>query len=344
MRLLQAMAGAPVGGAETFFLRLALALQRAGQEQRVLLRRNPAREDALGAGGVSFATAPFGGVFDLRTRAKFRAEIDRYRPDIVLSWMNRATAACPDRRADRPVVHLGTPRGYYQIKYYRRCDHLVCATDGIAAYFIAEGWAGERIAVIPNFAPDARAAAVPRSALDTPEEAPLLLALGRLHRNKGFDVLLAALARLPDHYLWLGGAGPLEGALKRQARELGVAPRVRFLGWRDDTPALLAAADVLVCSSRHEPFGNIVIEAWAHGVPLVAAAASGPGALIEDGVSGLLAPIDDAPALAAALRRVGAEAGLAQTLADGGRAAYDRSYSEDVVVRSYMDLFERLAG
>lgn len=344
MRLLQAIAGAEVGGAETFFARLAVALQHAGQQQRVLMRPHRGREGALLAAGVDVVTTPFGAALDFFTPLRFRTEIKRYRPDIVLSWMNRATVRCPDSTPGRGFVHLGTPRGYYRIKYYRSCDHLVCATPDIAEYFVAEGWPRERITAIANFAPEAHADAVPRSDLDTPEGAPLLLALGRLHANKGFDVLLAALALLPDHYLWLGGAGPLEGALKKQARECGVAERVRFLGWRDDTPALFAAADVFVCSSRHEPFGNIIIEAWAQGVPVAAAAATGPGALIEHGSSGLLAPVDDAAALADAVRRLGAEPGLAQSLTDGGRRSFETDYSEGVVVRRYIDLFERLAG
>lgn len=344
MRLLQAMAGAEMGGAETFFIRLAVALQYAGQQQRVLIRPHRGREAALRAAGVDVVTAPFGGALEIFTPLRFRSQINGYRPDIVLSWMNRATARCPAVTPGRAFVHLGTPRGYYRIKYYRSCDHLVCATPDIAAYFVAEGWPRERITAIPNFAPDLHADAVPRSDLETPEGAPLLLALGRLHANKGFDVLLAALALLPDHYLWLGGAGPLEGALKKQARECGVAGRVRFLGWRDDTAALFAAADVFVCSSRHEPFGNIIIEAWAQGVPVAAAAATGPGALIDDGISGLLAPVDDAAALADAVRRLAAEPGLAQALGEGGRRSFENDHSEDVVVRRYMDLFERLTG
>ena len=339
------MAGAKVGGAETFFTRLVVALQRAGQAQRVVMRPDAAREAALGAAGVDVVRAPFGGMLDLLTPLRFRREIDRYRPDIVLSWMNRATARCPAKTPARSFVHLGTPRGYYQIKYYRNCDHMVCATRSIAEYFVAEGWPRDRITAIPNFAPDLRIkAAASRRALDTPEGAPVLLALGRLHVNKGFDVLLTALAELPGHYLWLGGSGPLEGSLKKLARELGVASRVRFLGWREDTPALLAAADVFVCSSRHEPFGNIVIEAWAQGIPVVAAAASGPSALIEDGASGLLVPVDDAAALAGAVRRIADKPGLVQALSDGGRAAFEKDYREDVVVRRYMDLFQRLAG
>src|SRR3546814_2771750 len=67
-------------------------------------------------------------------------------------------------------------------------------------------------------------------------------------------------------WLWLAGEGPRRRALMQQAARLGLGDRVRFLGWRDDVAALLRAADVFLCPSRHEPLGNVVIEAWAHGL------------------------------------------------------------------------------
>ena len=171
----------------------------------------------------------------------------------------------------------------------------------------------------------------------------MLLALGRLHENKAFDVLLAAMAQLPEVWLWLAGSGPLETELKRQAARLGVAGRVRFLGWRDDLPALAAAADLIVVPSRHEPLGNVVLEAWAQRRPLVAAASQGPGALIRTEQSGLLVPVDDAPALAAAIRRVLEEPGLAGRLVEGGWAAFQADYTEEKCVARYLALFEHLA-
>ena len=344
MRLLQAMAGARHGGAETFFCRLAHGLQQAGVDQRVLIRPFADRLDSLAKAGVDAGSARFGGPFDLVTRARFRTEIDKFRPDIVLTWMNRATRFCPRTRVNKRFLHVGTPRGYYPLKYYRRCDYIVCATDDIAGFYTEQGWPEERIHVIPNFVAYTEMAPQPRQALDTPEDVRLLLALGRLHRNKGFDVLLKALADLPDHWLWLAGTGPLEARLKAMAGDLGVSERVRFLGWREDTPALFAAADIFVCPSRHEPFGNIVIEAWAHGVPVVAAASQGPKALIETGVGGMLVPADDPTALAESISTVSGDRDLAARLAAGGRAAYADGYTEAIGVDSYLDFFGRILG
>ncbi|MGO8918585.1 MAG: glycosyltransferase [Stellaceae bacterium] len=339
MRLLQAMAGARHGGAEAFFVRLVLALHRAGQEQRVLIREDAARAAALRRGGIEPLQLPFGGWLDIVTRLGFRRAITQYRPQVVLTWMNRASRLCP--RGD--FVHVARLGGYYDLKYYRRCDHLIANTRDIAAYLVGQGWPQDRVHYLPNFVAVAPAAPVARASLATPAEAPLALALGRLHANKGFDTLLAALPLLPEVYLWLAGEGDQRDALERQARSLGLAERVRFLGWREDTAALLAAADLLVCPSRHEPLGNVVIEAWAAARPVVATASAGPRALISQDETGLLVPVDDAGALAAALRRLVADPAFRARLAAAGRAAYEAEYSEARVTGLYRDFLAAVA-
>jgi glycosyltransferase involved in cell wall biosynthesis len=180
---------------------------------------------------------------------------------------------------------------------------------------------------------------VDRAAHDTPAEAPLLLAMGRLHEAKAHDVALTALAQLPEAYLWIAGAGPLEAKLQAMAAALGVDRRVRFLGWRTDASALYRAADVCVFPSRYEPLGNVVIQAWAHGLPVVAAASQGPAALIRDGSDGLLVPVDDADALAAATRRLLAEPAFAADLAQAGAARVAADFSEAAVVAQWKQLF-----
>jgi glycosyltransferase involved in cell wall biosynthesis len=102
---------------------------------------------------------------------------------------------------------------------------------------------------------------------------------------------------------------------------------------------LLAAADFLVCPSRHEPLGNVVIEAWAAGRAVLAAAAAGPSELIAEGESGLLVPVDDVPALAGALRRLAGDPALRARLAAAGHAAYLAQFTEAAVVRRYRDFF-----
>jgi glycosyltransferase involved in cell wall biosynthesis len=282
----------------------------------------------------------FGGRFDLWTRYHFRRAIAEFRPRIVLTWMNRATQLCP--RGD--FVHVARLGGYYDLKFYRRCDHLIANTRDIAAYVRREGWPEERVHYLPNFVTVDDAAPLSRDTFATPPAVPLALALGRFHPNKGFDLLLDAVASLPQLHLWLAGDGPLRAALEQRAAVLGIAPRVRFLGWRGDVSALLAAADFLVCPSRHEPLGNVILEAWAARRPVVATASEGPSALIIDGESGLLVPREDVSALVRAMRRLIAEPPLRERLAAGGFAAYAAEYSEASVVRRYREFLARVAA
>jgi glycosyltransferase involved in cell wall biosynthesis len=131
-------------------------------------------------------------------------------------------------------------------------------------------------------------------------------------------------------------------ALLTLAIKLGVIDRVKFLGWRKDTGALLESADCLVCPSRIEPLGNVILEAWAHRRPVVAAASAGPVGLIEDGRTGLLAPIDNFHALAARLRRVLDDAAFAESLGENGHAVYTARFSKQAVLCRYVEFFSKV--
>ncbi len=341
MRLMQAMAGRRPGGAEGFFVRLARALGEAGLDQRLLVRRGATCVPELRSDRLDPLELSFGGVLDLGTPSRFRRAVADFGPDVVMTWMNRASRFCPRAPVrGRRFVHVGRLGGYYNLKYYRRCDHLIANTQDIVAYVCRQGWEPERVHYLPNFVDAETAAPVPRDSLDTPDEATLLLALGRLHPNKGFDVLLHALVQVPGAVLWLAGTGPLATELPTLAARLGVAGRVRFLGWRRDVASLLAAADVLVCPSRHEPLGNVVIEAWAQQTPVVAAAAAGPAALVRDSESGLLVPIDDADDLAAAIARMIAAPDLAARLVAAGRSVFEATFAEAAVVPRYLSFLD----
>ena len=338
MRVLQAMAGAEWGGAEAFFVRLAIAFEKAGLEQRVVIRRNAERASILRAGGISPVELPFGGAFDFKTGGALKKQIKDFKPDIVLTWMNRATKMCP--KGD--FVHVARLGGYYDLKYYQRCDHLVGNTEDIVDYLGKQGWPREKAHYLPNFVNSERVAPLSRKQFFTPERAPLVLGLGRLHENKAFDTLLRAIARVPDAYLWLAGDGPLRGELEKLAEELAIKPRVRFLGWRDDTAALFATADLFVCPSRHEPLGNVVIESWAQGVPVVAADSLGPGTLIEQEKNGILVPIDDPVSLGNAIKYTFQDSDMAAGLAEAGYAAFKENFTEQKVVDRYVSFFESI--
>ncbi len=338
LRVMQVMAGAREGGAETFFVSLVLALHRAGLDQLVVIRRNLARSMALSHGGVEPVELPFGRWFDFHTVPVLRRQAKIYQPHVVMTWMNRASGAFP--RGD--FLRLARLGGFYDTKYYRRCDHLIGITPGIVEHVVAQGWPHARAHYLPNFAAVGDADPVARARLDTPAEVPLLLALGRLHQAKAIDVLLQALILETRPYLWVAGDGPLRAELHALARKLGVAERVRFLGWRDDRDALFGAADICVFPSRYEPHGTVTMEAWGHRTPLVAAASAGPAAYVRDGEDGLLVPTDDAPALAAAIGRVIDQPALAAHLVAGGWRRHQDEFTEAACVARYLQLCQKL--
>jgi glycosyltransferase involved in cell wall biosynthesis len=336
MSVLHLLGSGGEGGAETYFVELVAALQRAGVEQACAIRRNPGREKALAGAGVPVRPLSFGNPFDLFTRPGVAAMARATDARLLVAWMNRAARHTPRG----PWARVGRLGGYYKLKNYRGFDALVGNTQDIVDWVIAQGWPADRVRHIPNFAaaPE-EVTPVDRASLDTPEGAPLLLGMGRLHSAKAHDVSLKALKALPGAYLWIAGVGSLEGQLKTLAQSLGVLDRVRFLGWRPDPSSLYRAADVCLFPSRYEPLGNVVIQAWAHGLPVIAAASQGPAALIRDGEDGLLVPIDDDQALAAKAAALLADPMQRIRLIQNGHARVEAEFSQAAVIGQWRELF-----
>jgi len=163
---------------------------------------------------------------------------------------------------------------------YRRADCVICQSRAMAQDLAAVAWLGaDRIAVLPKPIDIAGVLA----ALDGPSRwsgaGPHLLAVGRLSREKGFDLLLTALVRVREQFpgadLVLCGAGPEETALKAQCRSLGLESAVRFSGHVDSPYVFFPEAAVFVLSSHHEGMPNALLEAAAAGLPIVALPSSG---------------------------------------------------------------------
>lgn len=342
MRIFHLMAGKGNGGAETYAADMMLALHEQGVTQQVVMAAAQPRVAALQRAGVPVRTdclrSPFG---FLQRRAVARAVAD-FKPDLVHCWMRRAASLVPAL----PMPVIGWFGGYYEVLHFPHCSHFIGVTPDIVAHQRAQGIAPKRSFFVPTFpvtetgAPQSREQL--RVALQTPADAAVLLTLSRLHPKKGLDTLIQALKDLPGCVLWLAGDGPLQATLAAQAERVGVLPRVRFLGWRTDRGALLQAADICVLPSRYEPFGTVMLEAWAAGVPLVAAAAAGPAAFVKSGENGLLVPVSDAAALAAAIRELRSEPDLRQKIVDGGRTAYENQFTRPAVTAQLHQLYRQI--
>ena len=158
-------------------------------------------------------------------------------------------------------------------------------------------------------------------AFDAPaREQDLLVAVGRLGRMKGFDLLIDAFAAVEHGRLDIVGDGPERDALQQQISALGLDDRVRLLGERDAAGVAerIAAATAVVVPSRSESFGIVALEAWRGGAPLVMTSRGGAAEFIRDGEDGLLVDPEDTAALTDALRRMLSDSPLRDRLAEAG--------------------------
>jgi glycosyltransferase involved in cell wall biosynthesis len=253
----------------------------------------------------------------------------------VQTWMRRAAGLVS--KGPQPVV--GWFGGYYEPRHFQSCERLVGVTRDITVHMVKNGVAQDRAHYIPTFPVIDPLPPLARAELQTPEDAKVLLTLSRLHEKKGLDTFLHALKDLPGCVAWIAGDGPLEAQLKKLAADLGVAGRVRFLGWRTDRSALLRAADLCVLPSRYEPFGTVILEAWAAKTAFVACASAGPAAHVTDGVNGLLTPIGDAGALRDAISRIISNNGLRQDIIENGYKTYLQDFTPEAVTKRWIDFY-----
>jgi GalNAc-alpha-(1->4)-GalNAc-alpha-(1->3)-diNAcBac-PP-undecaprenol alpha-1,4-N-acetyl-D-galactosaminyltransferase len=190
---------------------------------------------------------------------------------------------------------------------YHRADTLVCVSQPLLEWF--QGRIKVRGRVIPN------PVALPFPAVGSSvQQGPgknehVIVGMGRLVEQKGFDLLLEAFARVaerhPDWVLKILGDGPLMDQLRALAQKLGLAGRVEFMGAVADPFRVLRNADLFVFSSRFEGFGNALCEAMACGLPAISFdCPSGPSDIIRSGIDGVLVPAEDVTALADSMDRL----------------------------------------
>lgn len=338
------------GGAETFYLRLVQALHARGEPVTALVRRD-GPVAPLVPPGIPLLQAPMRTVWDPLSRWQVSRLVREVAPDIVQTYMGRATRLTRVRGSG--IVHVARLGGFYKLDGYRHADAWIGNTRAICDYLRANGFPPERVHYIPNFIdppapmPSGERAAL-RARLGIPDDALVVTGVGRLIAKKGFDDLLAAFARLPRTVhgrrldLVIVGDGDARVALQAQADRLGIAERVHWAGWQNQPSPYYALADVFVCPSRHEPLGNVILEAWAHGVPVVATTTHGALELITDGRDGLLAPCAQPPALAARLEQLLRDESARREIATAGKRRVTDEFAPERVVDRYLALYDRL--
>jgi L-malate glycosyltransferase len=232
---------------------------------------------------------------------------------------------------------------------YAAAHRVVANSQAAASWLLAERVPPRSIAVIPNGIDfDGFPAAAPRVG-------PLrrVITVANLRSEKAHEILIEAAARLradwPDLEYLIVGDGPRREELEALSRARGLERQVRFLGQREDVPALLAASDVFVLPSRTEAFPNGIMEAMAAGLPAVACAVGGILELVAPGRTGSLVAPDDPAALAAALGALLADPARARVLGAAAQRHIEARYSFDRMVAAFEGLYleglqERGAG
>ncbi len=300
MRVLNIMLAEGLGGVETMALRYHEALRAAGCEVMSLGPERGMLGQALVTRPLEFRPMSAHINHDPFAALTLRGVAQHFRPDLVLTHGNRATGIA--------LLSLsGTAARTVQVVHNFRHKPQVARLRAVIAVSAPVADSVRRAhADIPIFTVDNFAALEPHPVKPAPAEAPVLGTLGRLHVNKGLDVVLDAIALLVGEgmplHLRLGGDGPLRGALEAQIQELGLEDHVTFCGWIGRTGEYLKELDLFLCPSRVEPFGLVVIESMAAGAPVVATDIDGPRQILKGGELGYLCAREDSRAMADAIR------------------------------------------
>ena len=289
--------------------------------------------------------------------------VRRSRPDVLFSTLGhlnllamlarplygRPGPALVARETNIPSLNLGQSPypGLFRLLYrrlYPRFDRVVCQSRDMQADLVDNfGLPADRARVIHNpVDAEAVAARAAEGGADLPAGFVNLVAAGKLLRQKGFDLLLTALALLPAERFRLTvlGQGPLRESLEEQARRQGLAGRAVFAGFAANPYPWLAGADLFVLSSRYEGLPNVVLEALTLGTPCVAFRCPGGLAeIVREGVNGFLAEPGNPADLARAIRQA-ADADLDRAAV----AATAEPFRVERIVREYEALLEEAAG
>ena len=347
---LQIIASKRLGGAERWAQRFVAALREQHAPVTIAVRAGSAVA-GLDLGGLPVRGLPFVTVWDPVSRAAVTSLVRELRPELVQTYMGRATRLT--RLSGNPV-HVARLGGYYKLGPYRHADAWIGNTRKLADWMIEQGLPAERVHHIYNFVDRPRPSSEAeidrlRASLAVPVDAWVMAALGRFVTMKGHRILLDALARLPAEVagrpwrLILLGDGPLRSALMRQAAELGIAERLVWVGWQRVPGPYLQLADLIVFPSlAYEPFGNVILDAWAWEKPLLATRFFGALEVVRHAEDGCCVPCEDPPALADGIQLLLGDDSLRAALARRGAERAAAEFGKQAIMAQYRDLYRQL--
>ncbi len=354
------------GGSGVIASELALHLARAGDDIHVVSHAVPPRlkgaatgvevHVARGAPYPLFDRAPHelalaSCLIGLHEREPFDLLHAHYAlPHAVVGWMVRSAAVAPSPKLVTTLHGTDTSLVGAAPEYAPLLRHALRESDAVtavSAHLAAEAQRafdlgpGQAPCVIPDFVDVERF--VPRT--ERPAGPLRVLHVSNFRPLKRVPWLVEAFAEATaggDAELWLVGDGPERELAARRGQELGLGPRLRILGAREDLADLHASADVLALSSEREAFGLVALEAMACGVAVLATAVGGVSEVVRDGVEGRLVPSEDRAGYAQALRELLADAGTREAMGQAGRARAVQQFAAEGVVARYRALYRSL--
>lgn len=278
MRILNLMLGSGKGGLEQAALDYHEALLMADCDVLSVIHPKSALRDAFGAQGGTTLTLTQWSERDWIAARRLKRMATDAKVDAVLAHGNRAVGiALKALKGSIPVI--GVAHNYNVKKRFPHCDAIFTITRDLLEDLVHLDIPRERLFHMPNMV--RMPATAPRTAF---RELPVIGSMGRFVEKKGFDIYLHALKALKDQSIpfraMLGGDGVLAGSLQKQARDFGLQTDVTFTGWVEDKQAFFDAIDIFVLPSQHEPFGIVLIEAMAQGLPCITTDSEGPCEII----------------------------------------------------------------
>lgn len=354
MKIITVLRSLKSGGAERHALQLMKGLRARGHEALYAGPMKGWLGQQLRAEGFGGIDLPLSGLYDLPSVVRLALYARRVGADLIHGHLTRGAwyAGLAARLAGLPNV--ATAHSDNAGKHFGRADRIIAVSQAVADFLVREGYEPARIRMVHHGIADlaarlpAGAREATRRSLGLAVDEPALLMAARIVPAKGHDTALQALARLGDRPWTLLMAGDHHGDLGPQtqalAQELGLAGRVRFLGLREDVPALMAASDVLLAPSRREALSLTLLEASACGLPIVATRVGGIGEVVEEGASGFLVAPDDPPALAAAIAPLLADAALRARCGARARQRFEAGFLEDAMFDKTVAVYHEACG
>ena len=338
IKILNIISGSKYGGAELFFERLALSFERCNKiEQKIIIRNNRNRSKKFIDGIDEIEKINFFHKLNPFCTFKIEKIIREYKPNILLSWMNRASSVIPNIKINNEIT-VGRLGGYYKIKNYTKCDYLITNTSDLKKYVISKGWDTNKVEFIPNFVSQNKIDKI-KSKINKDR---IILCMGRFHPNKAIDILIKAMPFLPKFRLFIVGEGELKSQYEILIKKFDLMSRVKIFEWSDNISEFLNKCSILVCPSRHEPFGNIVIEGWAHKIPVVVSDVGGPGRIVKHKTTGIKFEKDNTFDLVSKIKNLNSDKKLKRKIVINAYNVYKKSYSEEVIVSHYLSFFRRI--